>query len=67
MPPIKITSAIVVLVISAFFSALLGIRRLCNHPVFQDQFHRLKVARQVLAPCKETMGDFPAAGSRSAV
>lgn len=67
MPHIKITSAIVVRVISAYFSALLGIWRLCNHPVFRDQFHRLEVARQVLAPYKETKGDFPAAGSRSAV
>lgn len=58
MPRIKITSAIVVLVISAYFSALLGIRRLCNHPVFRDQFHRLEVARQVLVPRKETKGDF---------
>lgn len=60
---VQITSVTVVLVISAYFSRLLGIWRLCGRPVFRGQFHRLEVARWVLAPYKETHSDFLGGGS----
>lgn len=52
------TSVTVFLVVSACFSRLLGIQRLCNRPVFRGQFHRLEVARRAFAPYKETHNDF---------